>query len=85
MKKYRIIERKFDDGRCEFFPEYYDKRYIKLSRIKHNGWISILEDRNKFLGVGYNSFEDARIQIDNHKRNIKPINNVIEEKIHDVN
>jgi hypothetical protein len=85
MKNYRIKEQKFDDGRSEFFPEHYNEEYKKLARINHDGWFSISEQHKKILGIGYKYIEEAQLQIDNHKRNRKSFgDNVIEEKIHDV-
>ena len=85
MKEYRIKEQKFDDGRSEFFPEYYNEEHKKLARIDHDGWFSISEMSKRILHIGYKSIEEAQVQIDNHKRNRKPIGeNVVEEKIHDV-
>ncbi len=75
----------FDDGRSEFFPEHYNEEYKKLARIDHDGWFSISEQYKKILGIGYKSIEETQLQIDNHKRNRKSFGeNVIEEKIHDV-
>lgn len=85
MKEYRIKEQKFDDGRNEFFPEYYSEEYKKIARTDHDGWFSISEQHKKIIGIGYKTIEEANIQINNHKKNRKPIGeNIVEEKIHDV-
>jgi hypothetical protein len=83
MKEYRIKEQKFDDGRSEFFPEHYNEEYKKIARTDHDGWFSISEMSMRILHIGYKSIEEAEVQIDNHRRNRKPLGeNVVEEKIH---
>ena len=84
MIEYRIIEKKFDDGRSEFFPEHYNVEYKKrMCRIEHDGWFSISEQHKKILGVGYKTYDDALIHVENHKRNIKSLGgNIIEKKSH---
>lgn len=74
------------NDRSEFFPEHYNEEYKnRMCRIEHDGWFSISEQHKKILGIGYKTIEEAQIQIENHKRNRKPIDeNIIEEKIHDV-
>lgn len=86
MKNYRIKEQKFDDGRSEFFPEHYNEEYKNIMcRIEHDGWFPISEQYMKILGIGYKTYDDAMNQVENHKRNIKPLGkNIVEEKIHEV-
>lgn len=82
MKDYRIKEQKFDDERSEFFPEYYNKEYKnRMCRIEHDGWFSISEQHKKILGIGYKTYEDAMIQIRNHRKSFRKN---VKEKIHEV-
>lgn len=86
MEKYRIKEKKFDDGRSEFFPEHYNEEYKnRMCRIEHDGWFSISEQHKKILDIGYKTYDDAMIQVENHKRNRKTLGeNIVVEKIHEV-
>jgi len=77
MEKYRIKEKKFDDGRSEFFPEVY---YAELKYVMDRPafWYNFTEQ-------SYNSYDEALIQITTRKENKKPFGkNVVGEKIHDV-
>ncbi len=82
-KTYRIIEKLYDDGRIEYFPQYYNEEWKKMSRFKSDGWFPISENGDMVFNIGYDTFEKAKIQIVNHKNNIKPLGqNIISEETH---
>ena len=77
MRKYKIREEKFEDGRSEFIPQFEEggkfHDFFDLSGFNR--------DRLPMISRRYNNFNDAMSEIDKDKLNImKPI----EVKIHDV-
>ncbi len=82
MKRYRIKEEKFDDGRSEFYPQFLGKVLEQRRSVLDNtkvvfdeidGWITL----NKG-GLPNGKYDDAMEVIKHDKRSI----NKIEEKIH---
>ena len=82
MKKYRIKEEKFDDGRSEFYPQFLGKVFEQRRSVLDNtkvvfdevdGWITL----NKG-GLPNDSYDKAMEVIKHYKRST----NKIEEKIH---
>jgi hypothetical protein len=82
MKKYRIKEEKFEDGRSEFYPQFLgrvleqrrsvlDKKQVVFDEV--DGWITL--NKGGLPNDGYN---DAMEIIKHDKRSIVKI----EEKIH---
>lgn len=82
MKKYRIKEEKFEDGRSEFYPQFLgkvleqrrsvlDKTKVVFDKV--DGWITL--NKGELHNDGYN---DAMEVIKHDKRSIVKI----EEKIH---
>jgi len=77
MRKYRIREEKFEDGRSEFIPQFEEDGqfhdFFYLSGLN--------KDRPPMISRRFKTFEGAKSEIDNDKlKSMKPI----EVKIHDV-
>lgn len=77
MKKYKIREEKFEDGRSEFIPQFEEggqfHDFYDLSGIN--------KDRLPMISRRFKTFDEAKSEIDTDERNCeKPI----EIKIHDV-
>lgn len=77
MKKYKIREEKFEDGRSEFIPQFEEggkfHDFFDLSGFN--------KDRIPMISRRFKTFDEAKSEIDIDKRNCeKPI----EVKIHDV-
>ena len=72
MIKYRIVEKEFGDGRIKFFPEAYSETYKKISKVETDGWISVADVELRVTDEGYETLEEAKLKIDEHK-NIKLI------------
>ena len=66
--EYRIKESIFSDGTVEYFPEYYSEDAKQNSMVNTDGWVSASEMSKKILGWGYDTYEKAEIQINNHKQ-----------------
>lgn len=77
MKKYRIKEEKFEDGRTRFTPQFeegdwfYD--FFDLSGVK--------KDRLPMISRKFKTFDEAMTEINNDK--LKSLK-VIKVKIHDI-
>ena len=77
MRKYKIREEKFEDGRSEFIPQFEEggqfHDFFDLSGFK--------KDRLPMISRRFKTFDEAKSEIDNDKlKSMKPI----EVKIHDV-
>ena len=77
MKKYKIKEEKFEDGRSEFIPQFEEggqfHDFFDLSGFN--------KDSLPMISRRFKTFDEAKSEIDNDKlKSMKPI----EVKIHDV-
>ena len=77
MRKYKIREEKFGDGRSEFIPQFEEggqfHDFFDLSGFN--------KDRLPMISRRFKTFDEAKSEIDNDKlKSMKPI----EVKIHDV-
>lgn len=84
MKKYRIVEKTFEDGHKEFHPQYLDKVLSQnhcytdgnVHFDSHLGWVSLLK-----TGCFANNMEEANIFIKNDKQKNSPL---VAEVIHEI-
>lgn len=59
--KYRIVERNFNNGLVEYFPEFYHN-------LKEE-WFNISETYIRIIGCGYTDLDKAKECIEYHKLN----------------
>ena len=68
MRKYKIREEKFEDGRSEFTPQFGDKSKIDFEYSFHDFYDSKVDYPKSLI---FNSFDEAlkEIEKDKKKRN----------------
>ena len=79
MRKYRIEERKFDDGRSEFIPQFAEKSemYGEYRFFDFFKW----DEHNRMIKLKFTTYKECINEIEkDKKREMKPI----EVKIHEV-
>jgi coenzyme F420-reducing hydrogenase alpha subunit len=70
--KYRIVERKLDNGAVEYFPQFYNN-------LKEE-WSNISETYIRIIGCGYTDLDKAKECIEYHKLNGEVIKSSYVEK-----
>jgi hypothetical protein len=78
MRKYRIEERKFEDGRSEFVPQFTEKSDLD-GEYRFFDFFK-LNEHNQMIKLKFNSYDECIDEIEkDKKREIKPVSIQIHE------
>jgi hypothetical protein len=78
MKKYRIEERKFEDGRSEFVPQFAEKSYLddEYRFFDFFKW----NEHKQMIRLKFNSYDECINEIEKDKKSeMKPVSIQIHE------